>query len=233
MDHAEIEEALREYRRGAQNAKEAGFDGVELHAANGYLPSQFLMDGINRRTDEYGGSVENRCRFALRAIDELIDVFGADRVGIKLSPTGRFLEQFDSDPLATYAHLLAELDKRKIAFVQLKEAGTLDENLRLANVPPPKDQIENCAKAFRPLFSGVLITNDGFSLEEGPQRGLEKLQRGEADAMSFGRLAISNPDLAARLINAHPLNLNLDLSTFYTQGEKGYNDYPSFQPSNI
>lgn len=127
MTLQDIQETLQEYRRAAENAKEAGFDGVELHGANGYLPDQFLKDGINKRTDHYGGSVENRIRFTLEAIDQLIAVYGADRVGIKLSPTGRFLDQFDSDPLQTYSALIRELEKRKIAFIQLKETGDIDQ----------------------------------------------------------------------------------------------------------
>ena len=228
MTEQEIQDTIQEYVRGAQLAKSAGFDGIELHAANGYLIDQFLKDGINKRTDKYGGSVENRCRFALEVLDAVIPVFGADRIGLKLSPTGRYLDQFDSNPIETYSHLIADLDKRKIAFIQVNESSPGDAATNPPGLPLGVDQIPNSAKVFRPLFSGTLITNGGFNLGEAPQGGLEKLRRGEADAMTFGKLAISNPDLADRLIHEHPLNLNLDWGKLYGQTPEGYVDYPTY-----
>ena len=123
MTKDEIKQVVNEFKAGAENAKKAGFDGIELHGANGYLVDQFLRDGSNHRTDEYGGSPENRCRFALEVMDALCEVFEKGKVGIRISPTGRVNDMYDSDPLATFCCLLKELDKRQIGFVEIKEAA--------------------------------------------------------------------------------------------------------------
>ena len=123
MTKEEIKEVIQEFRKGAENAKKAGFDAIMLHGANGYLVDQFLRDWTNKRTDEYGGSIENRCRFALEVLDELIAVFGKDRTGIRLSPTGRSNDMFDSDPLPLFSYLLKKLDEKGIEFIEIKEAG--------------------------------------------------------------------------------------------------------------
>ena len=124
---AEIKNIKQEFRIGAQNALKAGFDGIELHGANGYLIDQFLRDKTNRRIDEYGGSIENRCRLALEVMDELISVFGKDRVGIRISPTGRYNDMFDSNPKALYKHLIQKLSEKNIAFLELKGASDLTD----------------------------------------------------------------------------------------------------------
>jgi len=126
MTVEEIQTVLEQFKKGAENAKKAGFDGIELHSANGYLSDQFLRDRTNKRTDDYGGTIEKRCRFTLEVIDQLISVFGPDRTGIRISPTGRFGDMYDSNPLPLYKHLLEKLSEKKIAFLEIKEAGVND-----------------------------------------------------------------------------------------------------------
>lgn len=229
MTKEDIQTVIGQYKQAAINAKEAGFDGVELQGANAYLIDQFLKDATNKRTDEYGGSVENRSRFCLEVIDALIEVYGAKRVGIKISPVGRSLDIYESDPVALYSHLLKELDARGIAFVQIMEPTPMHSEIKFKTTNhygPGEDQIKNCAQTLRPFFKGTIICNNKLT----PEEALKKINDGEADLVSFARLFISNPDLPLRIKNGWPL-AEYDDNTFYGGNEKGYTDYPFFEDS--
>jgi len=228
MTLEDIAQVKKEFKQAAINAKKAGFDGVEIQGANGYLVDQFLRSATNQRSDIYGGSVENRARFCLEVIDDLIEVFGKGRVGIKLSPVGRSMDMFDEDPKATFGYLLTELDKRGIAYVQLMEPGQMLSEIKFkipTYYPPGNEQIEHVAKTFRPYFRGTLITN----MRHTPETALETIKAGEADLISFGRLFIGNPDLPQRIQNGWPL-AEFDDTTLYGGKEKGYSDYPFYSP---
>jgi N-ethylmaleimide reductase len=210
LDTSEIPAIVAAYRKGAENAKKAGFDGVELHGANGYLLDQFLQDSTNKRTDQYGGCIENRARLMLEATDAVISVWGAGRVGMHLAPRGDAHSMGDSNPLATFGYVADELGKRGIAFIFTRES--LGEN--------------RISPALKKRFGGVLIANEGFNRESAQQ----VLDADEADAVSFGKLFISNPDLPRRLQLNVPLN-PFHPETFYGYGHAdptiGYTDYPS------
>jgi 2,4-dienoyl-CoA reductase-like NADH-dependent reductase (Old Yellow Enzyme family) len=229
MSLEDIAKVRKEFKQAAENAKEAGFDGVEIQGANGYLIDQFLRNATNQRKDDYGGSIENRSRFCLEIIDDLIEVFGKGRVGIKLSPVGRSMDMFDDNPLELFSYLLKELDKRGIAYVQLMESGQMHSEIKFkipCHHPPGNEQIENVAKTFRPYFKGLLMTN----MRHTPETALETIKAGSADLISFGRLFISNPDLPQRIKNGWPLAA-FDDNTFYGGKEKGYTDYPFYSES--
>lgn len=218
LETDEIPNLVTDYKRAAENAKSAGFDGVEVHGANGYLLDQFLQDGSNQRTDRYGGSVENRARLLLEVVDATCAVWGAARVGVRLSPYGTFNDMHDSDPVALFTYVLGELSKRQIAYVHLIEprsssAGGSDTVV--SDVP------EAC-RIFRETFRGGLISAGGYT----PTSAHQTIADGNADAIAFGRLFISNPDLAERIKSGAPLN-KYDRATFYGGAEKGYTDYPS------
>jgi len=218
----EIPSLVGEYRGAASNALAAGFDGVELHAANGYLLDQFLRDGTNRRTDRYGGSFENRARLLLEVLDAVGEVFGLNRVGIRLSPLGTFNDMRDSDPVGIFSHVLRALAKRSIAYVHLIEARgderALDEGLPLDSGAAPT------AALFRPFYPGVLIGAGGFTRESAD----EAIAAGTVDAVAFGRLFISNPDLPLRLKLDAELN-SYDRTTFYGGAAQGYTDYATLE----
>ena len=202
----EIHGIVAAYREGAENARRAGFDGVEIHGANGYLLDQFLQDKTNRRTDCYGGSIENRARLMLEVADAVISVWGADRVGMHLAPRGDAHDMGDSNPAATFGYVARELGRRGIAFICAREAlgeGRLGPELKKA-------------------FGGPFIANERFTLETATQ----VLAAGEADAVAFGVPFIANPDLPKRLALGAPLN-EPDPTTFYAPDEKGYTDYPT------
>jgi 2,4-dienoyl-CoA reductase-like NADH-dependent reductase (Old Yellow Enzyme family) len=201
----EIPGIVEEFRRGAANAKAAGFDGVELHGANGYLLDQFLQDSTNKRTDAYGGSVENRARLMFEAVDAAISVWGPDRVGLHIAPRGDAHSMGDSNPAATFGHVAREAARRKIAFICARES--LDE---------PRQ-----GPMIKKTFGGVFIANQLLTQETGEAL----LAKGEADAIAFGQLFIANPDLPLRFAKHAALNTP-DPETFYAQGEKGYTDYP-------
>ena len=213
LETNEIAGVVEKYRVGAQNALEAGFDGVEVHGANGYLIDQFLQDGTNKRTDQYGGSVENRARFLLDVTKAVIGVWGKDRVGVRLSPNGSFNSMTDSNPQATFTYAIKELQKLGIAYLHLR-TGTADD-VRHGRPAVP-------IETFRPLFSGPLMLNDQFDRAKADAA----IASGLADFISFGAPFISNPDLPARFERNAPL-ASPDTSTFYTPGEKGYTDYPA------
>ena len=225
MEKEDFELVRQQFRQGALYAKEAGFDGVELHGAGGYLMDQFLRDRANQRTDEYGGSIENRCRFPLEIIDILIEVFGAGRVGMKLTPVGRFQDMMDSDPVALYTYFLGQLDKRGVSYVQFMEPHEVfaDEHLE-----PGHKQIAEVCKTFRPHFKGTIMINNNLT----PETATKALNDGVADLASFGRYFISNPDFVERVQNGWPLN-DWDVNTFYVGGVKGYVDYPLYEKQQI
>jgi 2,4-dienoyl-CoA reductase-like NADH-dependent reductase (Old Yellow Enzyme family) len=204
----EIKGIVEAFRRGAQNAQAAGFDGVELHGANGYLLDQFLQDGSNQRTDEYGGPIENRARLMLECADAAISVFGPGRVGMHLAPRGDAHGISDSNPTATFTYIARELGKRKIAFIAARE-----------HVGP--DSIGPCLKE---IFGGVFVANEAIDFQTGQQL----LDEGKADAVAFGKLFIANPDLPARFATGAPLN-RPNSATFYAPGPEGYTDYPALQ----
>lgn len=206
LDIAEIPGIVAAYRKGAENAKAAGFDGVEVHGANGYLLDQFLQDGTNKRTDAYGGSIENRARLMLEVTDACIDVWGASRVGVHLAPRGDSHDMSDSDPAATFGYVARELGKRGIAFICAREA--LGPN-RLG--PQLKE-----------AFGGVYIANEQMTKATAEQ----VVQAGEADAVAFGKLFIANPDLPRRFKLNAPLNEPRS-ELFYHPTAEGYTDYPA------
>ena len=201
----EIPGIVADYRRGAENAMAAGFDGVELHGANGYLLDQFLQDSTNHRTDEYGGAIENRARLMFEAVDAAISVWGADRVGLHLAPRGDAHGMGDSNPAATFGHVAQEAGRRNLAFICARES--LDE---------PRQ-----GPMMKKAFGGIFIANQKLTKQTAEQ----VLAKGEADAAAFGQLFIANPDLPLRFAKDAPLNLP-DPDTFYAHGPVGYTDYP-------
>ena len=208
LELGEIPGIIEAYRQGAANALKAGFDGVEIHGANGYLLDQFLQDSTNQRPDEYGGPIENRARIMLEVTDAVISVWGANRVGMHLAPRGDAHDMGDSNPAATFGYVVRELGRRKIAFICARES--LGPN-RLG--PELKKQ-----------SGGLYIANEGFTRETAEQ----VLQSGEADAVAFGRPFIANPDLPKRFARNAQLNPP-DSSTFYADGPNGYLDYPELE----
>ena len=210
LEIEEIPGIIAAYRQGAENALSAGFDGVEIHGANGYLLDQFLQDKTNHRTDRYGGSIENRARLMLEVADAVISVWGASRVGMHLAPRGDAHDMGDSNPLATFSHVARELGHRGIAFLCAREhAG--------------ENRIGPQLKA---AFGGPYIANEKFTWESASQL----LANGEADAVAFGVPFIANPDLPERFRLGAALN-DADPSTFYSPGSKGYTDYPFLPPA--
>jgi 2,4-dienoyl-CoA reductase-like NADH-dependent reductase (Old Yellow Enzyme family) len=208
LNLGELPGIIEAYRLGAENAQRAGFDGVEIHGANGYLLDQFLQDSTNHRTDGYGGPVENRARLLLEATDAAISVWGADRVGVHLAPRGDAHDMGDSNPAQTFGYVARELGRRHIAFICAREAvgpGRLGPELKRA-------------------FGGVYIANEGFTRDSAEQ----VISAGEADAVAFGKLYIANPDLPERFAAAAALN-SPDPSTFYAPGSKGYTDYAALE----
>ena len=213
MTEADIETAIREYGDSSSRAKAAGFDGVELHGANGYLIEQFLNTASNQRTDRWGGSVENRIRFALGAVDAAIAAIGAARVGIRLSPYGVFNGSApDAATDDVYRALAAALDQRKIAYVHLIDHSSM-------GAPKPKPEI---FEDIRRAFHGAVIRAGGFDAASAAKLLAEK----KADLIAFGRPFLANPSLPAKLQSGAALNAP-DMSTFYTPGPKGYTDYPA------
>jgi len=198
------------FRRSAELAQQAGFDGVEVHGANGYLIDQFLEDGTNHRTDEYGGSVENRARFLMEVLDAVTGVWGADRVGVRLSPGGSFNAMSDSDPQATFGYVIRQLATRQLAYLHLNE---------LQNGPATPDVT---ARYFRQFYPGTLIVAGGYTLE----RAQATLAAGTADLIAFGQLYLANPDLVDRFRRGAALNTP-NPQTFYGGGAAGYIDYPA------
>jgi N-ethylmaleimide reductase len=210
LETSEIPSIVAHYRNGAKRAIEAGFDGVEVHAANGYLIDQFLRNGSNTRTDKYGGTVENRARLLLEVVDAVIGEVGSDRVSVRLSPNGTFNDMSDSDPVGTFSYAISELSKRKIAFLHFIEKMMGDPVVHVT-----------LAQA-RSWFNGPLAVNGGFTKERAEQ----VVGKGLADLVAIGVPFIANPDLVERFKRGAPLN-EPDMGTFYGGSEKGYTDYPT------
>ena len=202
----EVRQVVEEFRKGAQNAKEAGFDGVEIHGANGYLLDQFLHSGSNMRNDEYGGSIENRARLHLEVADAAISVWGAGRVGMHLAPRGDVMSMTDVDPRETFLHLAKELGQRGLAFLCAREYYGADR----------------LGPELKRTFGGVYIANEKYTKAQAEQ----VIEAGEADAVAFGKLFLANPDLPRRFREDASLN-EPDSATFYTHGAQGYTDYPA------
>jgi 2,4-dienoyl-CoA reductase-like NADH-dependent reductase (Old Yellow Enzyme family) len=206
LDLAEIPRVIAEFRKGAENAKRAGFDAVHIHGANGYLLDQFLQDSTNRRVDAYGGSIEKRARLVLEVTDAVAEVWGATRVGMHLAPRMDSHDMGDSDRLGTFTYVARELGRRGLAWIATREAR--------------KD--DSIGPQLKEAFGGVLIANEGFTLESASAA----LQEGWADAVAFGKLFIANPDLPRRFASGAPLT-PWDAATFYSGAEMGYIDYPA------
>jgi len=213
LETSEIPGIVDEFRQAAANAKAAGFDGVEVHGANGYLLDQFLEDGTNQRTDQYGGSVENRARLLLEVVDAVKGVWDADRVGVRLSPGGAFNDMCDRHPEQTFGYAVKQLATRGLAYLHLIEP---------AQAQGEHPQPDLSARFFRPLFPGTLIVAGGYTLE----RANAVLQANLADLVAFGQLFIANPDLPERFRQKAPLNAP-DHATFYGGDGRGYIDYPA------
>ncbi|MEC9433153.1 MAG: alkene reductase [Pseudomonadota bacterium] len=215
LEIPEIAAIIEDYRQAARNAMEAGFDGVELHAANGYLIEQFLHARSNHRDDAYGGSIENRARLLHEATEALIDVWGADRVGVRLSPFGEYNDVGEEDPIALYGPALTRLAGHGLAYLSLIEARD-GAGMEIGTPRTLED--------LRPFWPGVLIAAGGF---DGPSADAA-IAAGRADAVAFGRHFIANPDLPARLKQGAPLNA-YERKTFYGGGAAGYVDYPALE----
>lgn len=210
MTGREIKNTIRDFGDAASNAIEAGFDGVELHAANGYLVQQFLSTNVNLRDDRYGGSIRNRSRFALEVFDAIIDAVGPDRAGIRLSPGGKFNDIEERDAEALYKYLVGELNERQFAYLHI---GTTDQE-------------KDWHPVIRPKFRGNYIASVGFDRESGAAL----LSSGGADAIAYGKAFISNPDLPERFRSEAEI-AEWDENTFYQGGRSGYTDYPALSES--
>ncbi|MCC6329360.1 MAG: alkene reductase [Acidobacteria bacterium] len=210
----EIKQIVKDYGQAAKNAMEAGFDGVELHGANGYLPNQFLAESANQRTDEYGGSIENNGRFILEVMRELIQTVGGDKVGIKISPLHPYAGIVLDNPVATFTYLIQELNKQDIGFVELMKRVPM---FPLLDHYPKEDEIE----LFGKLVEYPLIANTAYNQETAEA----ELEKGIAQLISFGSFFLANPDLPKRFELHAELN-QPDKATMFGGGEKGYVDYP-------
>jgi N-ethylmaleimide reductase len=213
LETGEVPDIVEQFRHGAENARAAGFDGVEIHGANGYLLDQFLRSGSNRRTDEYGGSLGNRARLPLEVTKAVIGVWGGDRVGYRISPHMTAHSMSDANPRETFSHFTGELNKTGLGYLHLIEplGG------RMGFVPPE----ERLGPDLRRIFKRTFMLNGGYDL----QSGNEAIARGEADLIAFGVPFLANPDLPERLRQNAPLN-EPDMATFYAGEAKGYIDYP-------
>jgi len=217
LEIGEIAGIVEDYRKAAVRAKQAGFDGVELHAANGYLIDQFLQNGSNKRTDGYGGSVENRARLLLEVVDAMTSVWGADRVGVRIGPDGRWNGMSDSDPKALFTYVAKHLNRFGLAYLHI-----IEPRVR-GNVVVAQGQGPVAAEYLRTIFTGKIIAAGGFE----PDTGESVVAKGDADLVAFGRYFVSNPDLPTRIKQQLPLS-DYDRSTFYTFDARGYVDYPAY-----
>jgi 2,4-dienoyl-CoA reductase-like NADH-dependent reductase (Old Yellow Enzyme family) len=208
LELSEIPGIVEAHRKAAMNAQMAGFDGVELHGANGYLIDQFLQDSTNHRTDDYGGSRENRARLLLETTDAIASVFGPELTGVHLAPRGEANDAGDSDPWSIFSYAVHELNERGIAFIFARERQAED----------------SIGPRLKKLFTGAWIANEGFTKETAEAA----IIAGEADAVAWGKAFIANPDLVTRLRQGAPLN-ELDPSTLYQTAERGYTDYPALE----
>jgi len=221
LETSEIAGIVEAFRQGASNAMKAGFDGVEIHGANGYLIEQFLQSRSNLRTDQYGGGIENRARFLMEITEAVIGVWGASRVGVRLSPYGIANDSGEADPMPLYSHVIQSLDPLGLAylhFIEPRSSGAGRAEVNHQNVP-------SAMVLFRSIWSGVLITAGGFTGETAEAA----IAAGHADAIAFGRIFISNPDLPRRLREGFPLT-PYNRATFYGGEEIGYTDYAAYDP---
>lgn len=219
LETAEIPGIVEQYRQGAEHALAAGFDGVEIHNANGYLLDQFLRDTTNHRDDQYGGSIENRVRLPLEVVEAVAGVWGADRVGIRISPSSTFNDMSDSNPEAHFSYFIEQLNPYNLAYLHVLEPSESD--LRHGGTPVPTSY-------FRPLYKGVFMVNWDYDM----QKGNEAIASGNADLVSYGKLFIANPDLPERF----KLNASLNQpnpATFYGGSAEGYTDYPTLQEQGL
>jgi N-ethylmaleimide reductase len=219
LELSEIPGIIDDFKRGAENAIAAGFDGIEIHGANGYLLDQFAKDGTNKRTDRYGGSIENRARLLLEVTQAAVDVCGANRVGVRLSPYGIANDSGEPDPMPLYTHVVEKLNPLGLAylhFIEPRSSGAGRAEVNWQNVP-------SAMVLFRPIWKGKLIAAGGFT----GQTADDAIAQGHADAVAFGRIFISNPDLPRRLQHGYPLT-PYDRKTFYGGDVAGYTDYPEY-----
>lgn len=219
MTKSDIEKTIRDYVEAAKNAILANFDGVEIHSANCYLLQQFLCDSSNQRQDEYGGSIENRCRMIFNIIEAVIQTIGNQKVGIKLSPSNFNFGTYDSNPIGTYDYLVNELNKFDLVYLHLQEPLIPQEKI-------PDRYLKKVTEHYRKIYKGTIITNGNYEFHSGNKA----IADGIADLVSFGRLFISNPDLPLRFKLGAELTIP-DKETFYDGGEKGYIDYPFINPN--
>jgi N-ethylmaleimide reductase len=218
---AEIHQTIEDYRKAALNAIEAGFDGVEIHGANGYLIDQFLNDNSNTREDDYGGSIENKCRFGLEVSKAVCDAVGSHRTGIRISPSGTNFGILNEDPVATHTFLAEKLNMFDLAYLHLIEP-------RIDSLTDLPQYLKHVTPYFRKIYHGTLITSAGYTFAKAE----EVIQSGDANLVAFGKSFIANPDLPLRYANNSALN-DWDASTFYGGDEKGYTDYPFLNNRNI
>jgi N-ethylmaleimide reductase len=219
---SEIAGIVDNYRKAAVRAEQAGFDGVELHAANGYLIDQFLQDGSNKRTDRYGGSIENRARLLLEVVESLAWVWGVDRVGVRIGPDGKWNGMSDSDPMSLFTHVAKHLNRFGLAYLHIIEPRVN------GNVVVAEGQGPIAAEYFRSVFKGKIIAAGGFE----PDTAEAVVTKGDADLVAFGRYFVSNPDLPIRIKQRLPLS-DYDRNTFYTFDARGYVDYPAYSAGPI
>jgi N-ethylmaleimide reductase len=215
---AEISALAGDYRRAAERAMDAGFEGVELHAANGYLIDQFLQDGSNQRTDEYGGSIENRSRLLFEAVEAIISVCGGDRVAVRIGPGGTFNGMSDSDPQALFSYIARKLNRLDLAYLHIIEPRVK------GSVTDAGSQGPIATEQMRAIYKGKLIAAGGFE----PDTAAALVESGTADAVAFGRHFVANPDLPYRIKAGLPLT-KYDRNTFYTFDAHGYTDYPAYE----
>jgi len=209
-----IKETLDDFRRAAANAKEAGFDGVEIHAANGYLIDQFLRTGTNQRTDDYGGVASNRVRFLTETVERVLEVWDSGQVGVRISPTGGFNDMSDDNPLDTFSVAVARLNSYGLGYLHVVETAQ--------NSKGSSEEDMAVSAHLRTIWKGLYVVNGGY----GGPRGEEALRTGHADAIAYGRLFLANPDLPRRLQLGAALN-EPDSATFYGGGAAGYTSYPA------
>jgi N-ethylmaleimide reductase len=219
LETSEVAGVVEAFRQAARNAMAAGFDGVEVHGANGYLIEQFMQSRSNQRTDQYGGSIENRVRFLMEVTEAVVEVWGANRVGVRLSPYGVANGSGEVEPMPLYTYAIQSLDALGLAylhFIEPRSSGAGRAEVNHQNVP-------SAMVLFRPVWKGVLISAGGFTGESAEAA----IADGHADAIAFGRIFISNPDLPRRLQHGYPLS-PYNRATFYAGEEKGYTDYPAY-----
>lgn len=213
LETDEIPGIVEDYAQAARNAIEAGFDGVEIHGANGYLIDQFIQDSTNKRTDRYGGSVENRARFALEVTEAVAEAVGPDKAGIRLSPSGEFNDMHDTNPKHTFTYLINKLNRFDLAYLHLVEP--------LTDVSGLSNYLENVTPYFRTIYDSTIITCGNYARESG----MEAIEQNEADLVAYARLFLANPDLPERFAVDAELN-EPDPDTFYGGDKEGYTNYP-------